>query len=57
MRWTNKGHEYDGVYNNICNIAWSYLFGAGDYGMQFANIYKDEIDILGYIDNNPEKNG
>lgn len=55
MKWTNVGHEYDDVYKRIEEKKKFYLFGAGDYGNQFFNIIKDEIEILGYIDNNPTK--
>lgn len=57
MRWTNKGHEYDHVYQRINEIKAFYLFGAGDYGKQFVHIFQDEIQIQGYIDNDPAKQG
>lgn len=57
MKWKNKGHEYDGLYEVICEKKRFYLFGAGDYGRQFYHIMKSEISICGYIDNNPEKQG
>ena len=57
MKWNNRGHEYDDMYKNICAKEGFYLFGAGDYGTQFLNIFKNEIKILGYIDNNPAKQG
>lgn len=57
MRWTNKGHQYDEMYSHIEAKQSFYLFGAGDYGRQFINIFKDEIDIVGYIDNSDEKQG
>lgn len=57
MKWKNKGHEYDSMYQKITEKRGFYLFGAGDYGYQFLNIMKDEISILGYIDNAPEKRG
>ena len=55
MKWKNRGHEYDDMYQNICSKKKFYLFGAGDYGTQFLKIFKDEIQIEGYIDN--KKNG
>lgn len=57
MRWTNKGHEYDYVYQRINEKKAFYLFGAGDYGKQFVHIFQDEIQIQGYIDNDPAKQG
>ncbi len=57
MKWTNKGHEYDAEYKEIKGKKAYYLFGAGDYGRQFLNIFKDEIRIRGFIDNSEEKQG
>ena len=57
MKWKNKGHEFDEMYKNISDKTNFYLFGAGDYGQQFYNMFKNEINIIGYIDNNPEKIG
>lgn len=57
MKWKNKGHEYDDTYQKICEKERFYLFGAGDYGTQFLNIFENEIGIEGYIDNNPDKQG
>ncbi len=51
MKWQNRGHEFDNVYESISSKKKFYLFGAGDYGTQFLNIFKDEISIEGYIDN------
>lgn len=55
MKWNNKGHEYDAVYQNILSKNRFYLFGAGDYGKQFLKIFKDEINIVGYADNDTKK--
>lgn len=57
MKWKNKGHEYDDLYQKISEKKAFYLFGAGDYGKQFLNIFKSEITIKGYIDNDSEKCG
>lgn len=57
MKWKNKGHEYDEMYKNIQEKNEFYLFGAGDYGNQFFNMFDDELNILGYIDNNSKKIG
>ncbi|MGN0327445.1 MAG: radical SAM protein [Lachnospira sp.] len=57
MKWENKGHEYDEMYKNIEKKSKFYLFGAGDYGTQFLKMFQEEIEIAGYIDNNPEKRG
>ena len=53
MKWKNKGHEYDQIFNKIDEKKEFYLFGAGDYGTQFLHIIDTEIKITGYIDNNP----
>lgn len=57
MKWTNKGHEYDEMYKNIEKKKRYYLFGAGDYGHQFLAMFKDEINIVGFIDNSTDKIG
>jgi organic radical activating enzyme len=57
MKWTNRGHEYDDMFRAIEHKKSFYLFGAGDYGRQFLNIFAEEIPIKGYIDNNPQKQG
>mgnify|MGYP003300672526 CR=1 FL=1 len=55
MKWQNKGHEYDKMYEEIDKKESFYLFGAGDYGNQFFDIFKNEIKIIGYIDNSVDK--
>lgn len=57
MKWRNRGHEFDYMYQKISEKKSFYLFGAGDYGIQFLNIFESEIYIKGYIDNNPLKHG
>lgn len=57
MKWKSKGHEYDLVYQKINEKKAFYLFGAGDYGKQFIQIFQTEIQIKGYIDNAPAKQG
>ena len=57
MKWKNKGHEYDLMYSNIEKKNKYYLFGAGDYGHQFLAMFKDEINIVGFIDNSVNKIG
>lgn len=55
MKWNNRGHEYDNVYESIQLKEEFYLFGAGDYGTQFFKAFKDELNIKGYIDNSLKK--
>ena len=57
MKWHNRGHEYDRMYQKISEKKCFYLFGAGDYGSQFFRIFETEILIKGYIDNNTAKQG
>ena len=55
MKWNNKGHEFDQVYENIKRRNKLYLFGAGDYGEKIYDLLCKEKDIQGFIDNNIEK--
>lgn len=55
MKWKNKGHEFDIVYENISQKKAFYLFGAGDYGNQFIQAFCDEINFLAFIDNDKKK--
>lgn len=55
MKWTNKGHEFDSVYEKIAEKESFYLFGAGEYGEAVYQELKDKINILGFIDNNSKK--
>lgn len=55
MKWNNKGHEFDTMYQNINNKKKLYLFGAGDYGKQFIKIVPPEFQIIGFIDNSKQK--
>lgn len=57
MKWKNKGHEYDRMYQKIIEKKSFYLFGAGDYGEQFLHIFEKEIQIKGFLDNSPQKQG
>lgn len=57
MKWKNPGHEYDHLFQQIDQKKSFYLFGMGDYGLQFVNIFKTEIHIKGFIDNDPSKQG
>ena len=57
MKWNNKGHEYDEMYQKMKEKKNFFLFGAGDYGEQFLRLFESEIQITGYIDNSPDKQG
>lgn len=60
MKWKNKGHEYDIVYEKIKKLKGIYLLGAGHDGLMVKDILCDRynsIEILGYIDNDVKKQG
>ena len=51
MKWENRGHEFDLVFQNMEEKRAFYLFGAGDYGRQFLKAFQDQIEIVCFIDN------
>jgi hypothetical protein len=57
MKWTNKGNEYDRLWNSIKDINAIYLFGAGSTGKTIFEKFHEKIRIKGFIDNNLEKCG
>lgn len=57
MKWKNRGHEYDQMFQSMNAKTGFYLFGAGDYGRQFLHAFGSEIQIKGYIDNDLSKQG
>lgn len=57
MKWENRGHEFDALYDRIKEKKRFFFFGAGDYGHQAFRIFNDEIEIAGYIDNDLMKTG
>lgn len=57
MKWNNKGHEFDEVYGKIHEKKSFYLFGAGDYGNLFFKMFHQQLEIIGYIDNDICKQG
>ena len=57
MKWKHPGHEFDHVYENISKKRRYYLFGAGDYGRQFAKIMKGELELVAFLDNDEKKQG
>lgn len=57
MKWKNPGHEFDNMYKAMTEKERFFCFGAGDYGRQFYPVMQDEIDIIGYIDNDESKVG
>jgi len=57
MKWSNRGKQFDEVYENILSKKAFMLFGAGEYGHDFIPLIKDEINIQGIYDSNPAKHG
>lgn len=60
MKWINKGHEYDAVFENIKKLEGIYLFGAGHDGAMVKDILDNRykgIKVLGFIDNDINKKG
>lgn len=58
MKWKNKGKEFDTVAQIICDKKHKYyVWGAGVFGQSFYEIFKDKINIVGFIDSASEKQG
>lgn len=60
MKWKNKGHEFDDLAQIIIDSAQTksfYIWGAGYFGDAIFETLNCEIDIIGYIDSNPAKQG
>lgn len=55
MKWANKGYEFDNVYDSIREKDRFYLFGAGEYGQAVFDELKNKVEIVGFIDNDKEK--
>lgn len=61
MKWNKKGHEFDGMYEEIKQKKQFLLFGAGHEGEAVYDVlndkFKNEFTILGFIDNDTRKQG
>ena len=61
MKWRKKGHEFDEYAEFIKGAKKIYIFGAGVNGKVLTDsihhFLQDEIEIVGFIDNNPKKQG
>lgn len=56
MKWTNKGHQFDEVAKEILSEESKYyLWGKGAYGLKFYEEFNDEIEIIGFVDINIDK--
>lgn len=52
MKWTNKGHEFDDVYEILKTKKKFYLFGVGMYGKTvYEELKKMGETVIGFIDN------
>lgn len=60
MKWKNRGHEFDKVFENIKKCTSVYLFGAGHDGEMvyhvLTKIYPG-VEVMGFIDNDISKIG
>ena len=58
MKWTNKGHELDGMGDILLNPANEYyIWGAGTFGIAFWERFHTSFRISAFIDRNPNKQG
>lgn len=64
MKWNNRGHEFDHVWEELNSRKKVYLFGAGEYGaLVFNTLNKQEkfkqagFTVCGFLDNNEKKQG
>jgi len=60
MQWKNKGHEFDELAKIICenkNENGYYIWGAGTFGISFAESFRDKLNLLGFVDSKKEKQG
>lgn len=56
MKWTNKGHEFDSVYETLKTKRGFYLFGVGMYGKAvYQELKKLGEQTIGFIDNDKTK--
>ena len=61
MKWRNKGHEFDAVYECIKKKQKLYLYGAGEYGRRVLDIIRRKFggrfSVEGFIDGDYKKQG
>lgn len=58
MKWTNRGKEFDGLAELICNRETKYyIWGAGVFGKTFYDRFNQMIVIDGFIDSDTKKQG
>ena len=60
MKWSNKGHEFDYVAEQLQQLFCDkhkliYVFGAGLIGIELKTVYEKTGYFAGFIDNNEEK--
>lgn len=58
MKWTKPGHEFDYMKDVILEEGVQfYIWGAAINGKGIYKSFKDELDIIGFIDIDPKKQG
>ena len=56
MKWKNKGKEYEKIISSILDQNVDvYIWGAGTFGRSFYELFKDRINIKGFIDSDENK--
>ncbi len=56
MQWKNKGHEFELVSHKILNKDCHYIiWGAGTFGEAFYKDFCSEIEIIAFVDSDPDK--
>ncbi len=56
--WLNTGHEFDTIFEQICRENNKFIiFGAGTFGKAFYEEFRNEINIIGFVDSNKAKQG
>lgn len=56
MKWTEKGHQFDAVWERLSGKERFYLFGCGMYGTaMYEEMERLGVSIIGFIDNNEQK--
>lgn len=56
MKWTEKGHQFDAVWERLSGKEVFYLFGCGMYGTaMYEEMEQMNVGIVGFIDNNEQK--
>lgn len=58
MKWKNKGHEFDNLKPLFeKETIRAYIWGAGTFGYAFFDELQENMNIIGFVDSNEEKQG